>query len=695
MEILSPHWIVLKGKIPNLFSNYLRLKPLSQEAAHVAVWEPLKIVNYALPSGEDHFDFEHGLVNEIIKQVPAGHSLLTENDKKRPPESEGTSDGIETPYLQLVLTSLWNDKQAQQTRKISWDIYSRLGKAEGIVKSHLDNVMLNLSISQRTIAAKLLQYLITSNGTKIALNVGDLQRYTNLATKKIEPVLKALSNQKERILNSLQDGRYELFHDALAPAVLHWQDRYLRRRKILRTSGFVIFACVGFFGSFALYSWMVAKDAQLAAVQLEREAVKLKAGAQEAKLKKLQHEKEMRQAELLLATGRKKRFQKDLTGSSSLLKQAYDSFTLLGSDAGMAKTLIEIGMTHARRNRYSEGQKALQEALAISKKIKDDQLSGQALEQLASLEERKENTKEALQYYAQAEEAYEKAKSFLDRARILERQAVNYEEAQDLRQSLNTYKKALSNYDAAGNQIGIIRVRSNIQRIESLINPWGFLINLHVSGKSHELKGDEFRVGRNVKSVKLLNDVSFSNNVVSRRHLAIYRDRVAEDLRSLNGTTINGNFLRYGDLRPLSDGDIISLAHYRVLQFKVQRPEPLDVPVDAWGILIDNPSKTYHYLRKNEYSLGYVNNKLDLKEGITNQGLLKIRMNGQIEIYDMEDEWFIRFTYKDGDYKYKTHLLKKSGTWIVNPGLPGQYFKLNQTLDKVEKDGPLFQIISR
>lgn len=140
--------------------------------------------------------------------------------------------------------------------------------------------------------------------------------------------------------------------------------------------------------------------------------------------------------------------------------------------------------------------------------------------------------------------------------------------------------------------------------------PWGYFGDLS-KGQMHLLKDDLASVGRSTEDVK--NQVALKNQLISRLHLFIFRNLVAIDMRSRNGTTINAEFLPYGYSKKIENGDLIVLAGVASFQFykieyasasfatpEKQLPHP---PTESWGILIDGKSKIYTYLDADQYFL--------------------------------------------------------------------------------------------
>ena len=115
----------------------------------------------------------------------------------------------------------------------------RLGGAERIVRTHLDGTMRDLRPDEQQIAARAFRYLVTPSNTKVAYTADDLAEYAEVPRGKLGAGARAsLPAGDVRILRTGRRHRqprpYEIFHDALAPAVLDWRSRYLLRRRQAR-----------------------------------------------------------------------------------------------------------------------------------------------------------------------------------------------------------------------------------------------------------------------------------------------------------------------------------------------------------------------------------------------------------------------------------------------------------------------------
>ena len=227
-----------KREIPTLFGTYLRLRYLDPESAREAIRRPIEQYNGLAASADERVEIETELVEAVLDQVTAGRLVLEQagvgaaGDGQDPGEER-----IETPYLQLVITRLWDEELRAASHVLRRATLEGLGGAERIVATHLDETMSVLSSPERHAAAGIFHYLVTPSGTKIALAPTDLAAYVSISVEEIRTVLERLSSSDVRILRpvpaSTGEGqtRFEIFHDVLAGVILDWRTRYLEGRE--------------------------------------------------------------------------------------------------------------------------------------------------------------------------------------------------------------------------------------------------------------------------------------------------------------------------------------------------------------------------------------------------------------------------------------------------------------------------------
>jgi CHASE2 domain-containing sensor protein len=222
-----------KARIPNVYGNYLHLEFLDERAARGAVLEPVDVFNAGLPEGAPRFSVEPELVDAVLEQVRRGRVTIGD-DGGREVSSAGPSP-VETAYLQLVMKRLWDEEVATESRQLRVQTLRRLGGADTIVGSHLDDVLAGLPGDQQDSTAAAFRYLVTSSGRKIALSTDELREFSDTPTRSLEPALEHL--ERERILRPVPSSdpggvsRREIYHDVLAPAILDWRRRHVEKRR--------------------------------------------------------------------------------------------------------------------------------------------------------------------------------------------------------------------------------------------------------------------------------------------------------------------------------------------------------------------------------------------------------------------------------------------------------------------------------
>ncbi len=254
---------LFKGRIPALFDNRLQIDYLSLDMAREAIIEPVRKYNQLYAPADQPFRFDHELVgatapgsgdhpkflvDEVLSQVQVGKVSLgiTGQGIVKKDEASGANAAppapvaIEAPYLQLVMTRIWNNPVTVETRELKYATLAQLGGAQKIVERHLDSVMERLTEEEQDVAAAIFYYLVTPLGTKIAHTTETLTEYTKLDQKQVKVLLDKLLKVREgdekeetRILRAVKQrigeqefDAYEVHHDALARAVLGWSVKH-------------------------------------------------------------------------------------------------------------------------------------------------------------------------------------------------------------------------------------------------------------------------------------------------------------------------------------------------------------------------------------------------------------------------------------------------------------------------------------
>jgi WD40 repeat protein len=226
-----------QGRIPTLLNNLLRLEHLDRKAAEEAITKPLDEYNAEVSSGQPPVTIEPALVTAVLDDLATAKVMPELAGQGRLDESQrGAVIPIETPFMQMVLTRLWDQERANGSHELRLKTYEELGRAINIARTHLDNMMAKLSGPQLDTAAKLLRYLVTPTGSKIAQESSALASWSEVSEAEVQEFLTRLTAPDMRILKTVQTPgqpvRYEIFHDVLAPAILDWRGRYAQQQKV-------------------------------------------------------------------------------------------------------------------------------------------------------------------------------------------------------------------------------------------------------------------------------------------------------------------------------------------------------------------------------------------------------------------------------------------------------------------------------
>lgn len=222
-----------EGLISGLFDNLFRLERLNREAAAEAIVKPVEQYNQLIAGTDRQISIDHQLVGAVIEQVKVGSVFVGNFGQGKTNNPISSQERIETPYLQLVMTRLWDEETRLGSQVLRMETLFQLGGAQQIVRNHLQKALESLSPDEQGAAARIFDYLVTPSGTKIAHSIPDLAAYAALSENEIRPILDKLSEPKMRILRQVEpllgqeaNLRFEIFHDILAPAVIEWKKRY-------------------------------------------------------------------------------------------------------------------------------------------------------------------------------------------------------------------------------------------------------------------------------------------------------------------------------------------------------------------------------------------------------------------------------------------------------------------------------------
>ena len=217
-----------KGRIPELFDNYLRLDRLGERAAREAIEGPVRHWNSVSP---EPMELEEGLVDEVLRQLVGGDVAVP---TAATPVGEAQ---IEPAHLQLVMTRLWEAETEAGSRVLRLATLEGLGGAAAIVRNNVQAAMSSLTPRDQRLAAQVVRFLVTPSGAKVRHLPGDLAEYAGRPEPQVRALLERLSSGGLRILRpappppgSSAPAAYEVFHDVLSRPLLDWRLGYERER---------------------------------------------------------------------------------------------------------------------------------------------------------------------------------------------------------------------------------------------------------------------------------------------------------------------------------------------------------------------------------------------------------------------------------------------------------------------------------
>jgi hypothetical protein len=267
--------------VPWLLDAALRVERLDSASARAAIVRPLERYSEQLePVG-----IEPELVDAVLHQVTAGRVLLAQSGRGTMLGAQVAAlhDRIETPYLQLVMTRLWDTERAQGSSTLRLATLDGLGGAEQIVRTHLDSALGYLSPPQRACAADMFHHLVTPSGAKIAHSASDLAEYAERPEREVHALLEKLAAADTRIIRPIppppgddRPPRFEIYHDVLASSILDWRAREMERaarRRLLVPVAFAMAAgvvCVAIAVLFVIHRSNQADAAREAAAAIRR-----------------------------------------------------------------------------------------------------------------------------------------------------------------------------------------------------------------------------------------------------------------------------------------------------------------------------------------------------------------------------------------------------------------------------------------
>ena len=251
---------IFDNQIPDLFSNYYRLKSPNKEEAFDIIDRTCNYVN--VPVAEDRLEL---LVDDLTKIKAA--AVATSNNH----ESQMDVDTVAPPYLQIACKKLWDqqfklsqdseppatngkpeeppatngkpeelqatvDKTEEppaEADKPKFLAQYQVGDARSMLKSFCYEILKEFDKPDRELLAEAFNFLVTKQGAKLAYPLASLAEHMEVDEDSLKSVLRRLSDS--RILRKSngpdQAPWFELYHDMYGPIIDEWKRTYRQEQK--------------------------------------------------------------------------------------------------------------------------------------------------------------------------------------------------------------------------------------------------------------------------------------------------------------------------------------------------------------------------------------------------------------------------------------------------------------------------------
>jgi WD40 repeat protein len=243
---------LFKGRIPNIYGNYLHIDYLDRASAEKAIRQPLEVYNSQAGVSQP-MTVQDELIEAVLDEVRAFGTegdVLTSAPIAPIAAADGGRDGIATPLLQLVMQKVWDTERTEGSHQLRLSTLQQLHGVRTIVDDHLGRALDSLTSAERQTAIDMFDHLVTPSGGKIAESVSDLAKRTGHSEDQVGGVLQKLD--REFIVrpvpaapgqDPVRGRRYEIFHDVLAPTInraIAVREQQRRVRRIRRLAALAV-----------------------------------------------------------------------------------------------------------------------------------------------------------------------------------------------------------------------------------------------------------------------------------------------------------------------------------------------------------------------------------------------------------------------------------------------------------------------
>lgn len=246
--------IRLRGRIPGLLGNIIKLDHLDASGAEEAIREPLQKYNKA---NDAKGEIEPKLVEILVAEADVTKLEMDESDEGASGTKKRDSGArYRALALQAVLIRLWEkvvgpaDAPVSSLPKhftLTFNALSELAKGRAakepevnyVVRTYFDERLRKLSPGEAETAADIFRYLVRPGGHKRARtldtlveNVKAFAGRKNWREEELKALIVKLASKPINLLKKVNEThQYELNHDVMAFAITDWSNR---QRQLLR-----------------------------------------------------------------------------------------------------------------------------------------------------------------------------------------------------------------------------------------------------------------------------------------------------------------------------------------------------------------------------------------------------------------------------------------------------------------------------